>query len=101
MTVSKTPIELQLQRNSSIIFKQKNIREYLPRESTRMLRKFETFRSNSLAEQRRRENNEIYSLVRVRRHSSELLLRDAQSVERKLPVRINIEKTVDIKLFIF
>ena len=88
MTVPKTPIEMQLHRNSSIILRQKNIREYLPRESTKMLRKFETFRNNSLAEKRRKEHDDMYSLVRVRRHSSELLLRDPKSNNSRLPVRI-------------
>ena len=91
MTFSKTPIELQLQRNSSIILKQKNIREYLPPESTNMLRKFEVFRNNSLV-QRKLDNSDIYSVIKVRRHSSELLLGRSRSNNHKLPVKMQYLK---------
>ena len=87
MTFLNTPIEMQLQRNSSIILKQKNIREYLPPESTKMLRKFEVFRNNSLV-QKKLEDSDIYSLIKVRRHSSELLLGRSRTNNHKLPVII-------------
>ena len=85
MTFSKTPIEMQLQRNSSIILKQKNIREYLPPESSNMLRSFEIFRNNSLLERNVRQNSDQYSFNKVRRHSSELLLGRPNANNRNLP----------------
>ena len=74
MTLSKTPIEKQLQRNTSIIFKQKNIREYLPRESTNMARKFELFRNKSLVQRNTAQISDPFSSNNVRRHNSELSL---------------------------
>ena len=91
MTFSNTPIEMQLQRNSSIILKQKNIREYLPPESTNMLRKFEVFRNNSLLD---RKSCDSFSFSKVKRHSSEIVHGRQKPKNRKFlnllnpPVRI-------------
>ena len=90
MTFLKTPIEMQLQRNSLIILKQKNLREYRPPESTNMWRTFGMFRNNSFAQRNTEKQNEIYSHVKVRRHRSDLLLGRSGSNNYNLPVRNKI-----------
>ena len=65
---------MQLQRNSSILLKQKNLREYLPPESTNIMRTFGMLRTNSFAQRNTTQKSEMNSNIKVRRHSSDLLL---------------------------
>jgi hypothetical protein len=82
MTFSKTPIEAQLQRNSSIILKQRKMRP--PERQNSMPNQFEVFRNNSLL-QNTIKNKNTTSFNKIRRHSSELLVERTRTL--KLPVR--------------